>query len=95
MRILFSRIRYRVAANEPKASPAIIPAPPSESADKALKKPPMLQPKASIAPIPMSRPPRPPLTSSSTGAGRMANSRLNSAAASAPKRTPKFSTEPE
>ena len=59
----------------PINKPAIMPRPLADSADSALKKPPMLQPNESIAPQPMSKPPPAPLIISFSGAERSANSR--------------------
>ena len=72
-----------------------MPKPDRLSALIAEKKPPTLQPKASIAPTPISRPPPAPLASSPRGGTRIANSRESSAAASPPNSTPRFSSEPE
>ena len=52
-----------------------MPKPERLSALIAEKKPPTLQPKASIAPTPISKPPPAPLTSSPRGGTRIANSR--------------------
>src|SRR5262245_14449588 len=69
--------------------------PDRDSALRALKNPPMLQPKASTAPTPMSRPPAAPLTSSPAGGTRTANSRLSRAPTQPPTRTPRLRSEPE
>src|SRR4029453_18506370 len=72
-----------------------MPKPERLSALIAEKKPPTLQPKACIAPTPISRPPPVPLASSPRGGTRIANSRESSAAASPPNSTPRFRREPE
>ncbi len=72
-----------------------MPNPDRLSALTAEKKPPTLQPKASMAPAPISSPPAAPLASSPRGGTRIANSRLSSAATSPPKSTPRFRSEPE
>ena len=79
----------------PARSPSIIIGPDSESALVALKKPPMLHPKESVAPIPMRHPPTTPLSSSHGGAPRTWNWRPSSAAANAPPMIPRLSTEVE
>ena len=61
----------------------------------ALKKPPMLQPNASEAPMPMRHPPTTPLTISHGGAPRMWNWRASRAAANAPPMIPRLSTDVE
>ena len=75
--------------------PSIMTGPDRESALVALKNPPMLQPKASMAPAPIRIPPMAPFASSPGGGTRMANSRARRAAASAPAITPRSMREPE
>ena len=72
-----------------------MPRPDRDRALVALKKPPMLQPKASMAPAPIKVPPMPPFTSSPGRGTRIANSRASRAAASAPTITPRSMSEPE
>ncbi len=72
-----------------------MPRPESESALVALKNPPMLQPKASMAPAPIKVPPMPPLMSSPMGGTRMANSRASRAATRPPSSTPMSMSDPE
>ena len=72
-----------------------MPNPERLSALTAEKNPPMLQPKASMAPTPISTPPAAPFTASPRGGTRTANSRLSNAAVSPPKSTPRLSSEPE
>src|ERR687892_2888726 len=72
-----------------------MPNPERLSALIAEKKPPMLQPNASIAPRPIKSPPPVPLISSPRGGTRIANSRLSNAPVRPPSSTPRFSSEPE
>ena len=79
--------------NAPTINPTIMTTPAIDSALIALKKPPMLQPKAREAPIPISTPPSSPLNNSLAGAIRTRNCLPSNAATSDPMIIPKHSTE--
>ena len=75
--------------------PAAIATPAIDRALMELKKPPMLQPNAMAAPIPINVPPMSALKSSNGGAPCMRNCRARRAAAHAPATTPKFRRDVE